>query len=98
MQKLLIENQLPGKLEIKGLDSLQKIGTFDEIKFSNDLHRIRFLQMSSQLDNNFMLLTIDGTVYKYDLATKDLLFSFKSQAMKSLSLYNRDRNLLVGDT
>ncbi len=45
-----------------------------------------------------MLLTIDGTVYKYDLATKDLLFSFKSQAMKSLNLYNSDTNLLVGDT
>jgi hypothetical protein len=25
-----------------------------------------------------MMLAIDGTVYKYDLATKEMLFSFKT--------------------
>jgi hypothetical protein len=45
-----------------------------------------------------MLITIDGTVYKYDLATKDLLFSFKSQATKGLLLARQDRRLLVADT
>ena len=86
LQKLLVNQQLPGKLERKELDSMQKIGSFDEIKFSNDLHRIRFVQVSSQMDTNFMLITIDGTVYKYDLATRELLFSFKSQATKGLLL------------
>ena len=75
---------VPGKSERTGLDSIQKVGTFDEIKFTNDLHRIRFVQLSSELDTSFMLITIDGTVYKYDLATKELLFSFKSQATKGL--------------
>jgi hypothetical protein len=54
--------------------------------------------VSSEVDNNFMLITIDGSVYKYDLATRDLLFSFKTQAMKAMLLYDRDRKLLVADT
>jgi hypothetical protein len=32
-----------GKIEVKGIESLHKINIFDEIKFSNDLHRIRYL-------------------------------------------------------
>lgn len=44
-----------------------------------------------------MLITIDGSVYKYDLATRDLLFSFKTQAMNGLQLYNRDNMLIAAD-
>lgn len=51
-----------------------KIGIFDEIKFSNDLHRIRYISLSSEIEHNYMMLAIDGTVYKYDLATKEMLF------------------------
>lgn len=40
---------------------------------------------------------MDGTVYKYDLATRDLLFSFKTSAMVGLQLYNRDNRLLAAD-
>lgn len=42
-------------------------------------------------------MTIDGSVFKYDLATRDLLFSFKTQAMKGLVLYDRDTRLLAAD-
>ena len=98
-QKLILRNLQPGgKIELKGIESMQKINIFDEIKFSNDLHRIRYLQVGSEVDNNFMLITIDGSVYKYDLATRDLLFSFKTQAMKSMLLYDKDRRLVVADT
>ena len=86
IQKMLVLNQIPGKWERLDLENIIKIGSFDELKFANDLHRIRFVQLSSGLESSFMLLTIDGTVYKYDLATKELLFSFKSQATKGLLL------------
>ena len=69
---------MPGVCDIKGLESIQKVNIFDEIKFSNDLHRIRYIQISSEIENNYMLITIDGSVYKYDLATRELLFSFKT--------------------
>lgn len=42
-------------------------------------------------------MTIDGSVFKYDLATRDLLFSFKTQAVKGLILYDRDTRLLAAD-
>jgi hypothetical protein len=98
IQKMLVLGQIPGKWERIDLESITKIGSFDELKFANDLHRIRFVQLSSGLEASFMLLTIDGTVYKYDLATKELLFSFKSQATKGLLLSRQDRRLLVADT
>ena len=50
----------------------------DNIKFVNDLHRIKFIELASDVNNNFMILAIDGSIYKYDLATKELLFSFKT--------------------
>lgn len=75
-------NQLPGKCEVKGLDSISKVNTFDEIKFTNDLHRVKHIQLSSGIDKNYMLITIDGQVNKYDLATRELLFSFKSVSIK----------------
>lgn len=89
---------MPAKIEIKGLDSIHKVGQFDDIKFSNDLHRIRFIQLSSEIDNNFMLITIDGTVFRHDLATREVQFSFKTQAMMGLQLYNRDNRLIAADT
>jgi hypothetical protein len=79
-----MKHQLKDKLEVRCLDSIQKVGTFDEIKFSNDLHRIRYMQLSSELGNNFLLITIDGSVYKYDLASRELLFSFKTSALTGL--------------
>jgi hypothetical protein len=54
------------------------VAIFDNIKFANDLHRIKFLDLASDINNNYMMLAIDGTIYKYDLATKELLFSFKT--------------------
>lgn len=63
---------------IIGVDDFVKIGMFDEIKFANDLHRIKYISLSSEMENNYMMLAIDGTVYKYDLATKEMLFSFKT--------------------
>ena len=49
-------------------------------------------------ERNFMLISIDGAVFKYDLATKDLLFSFKAQAYKSLHLFSNDELLITADS
>lgn len=38
------------------------------------MHKIKFLELSAEVENNFMLLAIDGVIYKYDLASKELLF------------------------
>jgi len=56
------------------VNSFVRIGIFDEINFTNDLHKIKFVSLSSEMENNYMMLAIDGTVYKYDLATKEMLF------------------------
>ena len=45
-----------------------------------------------------MMLAIDDTVYKYDLATKELLFSFKTQAYQGMMLYDEDTKLMAADT
>ena len=51
--------------------------------------------MSSQPHRNFVLISMDGTIYKYDLVTKQLLFHFKSLSQLECILYDRDDKLLV---
>lgn len=77
MHKFLMQHKIQD-VPIVGVNDFIKIGIFDEIKFTNDLHRIRYISLSSEYENNYMMLAIDGTVYKYDLATKEMLFSFKT--------------------
>lgn len=77
LNKTLLEHGVPS-CEVTGISKIKKIGIFDEIKFNCDMHRIRFVSMSSEIDNNYMMVAIDGTVYKYDIATKEMLFSFKT--------------------
>lgn len=60
------------------LDFIQKTGIFDELKFNSDINKIRFIGLSSDPDNNYMVLAVDGTVYKYDLASREMIFSFKT--------------------
>jgi hypothetical protein len=74
---MLIKYPMPN-CPIVGVESIKKIGIFDELKFTNDLHRIRFISISSELLNNYMIIAVDGTVYKYDISTKEMLFSFKT--------------------
>lgn len=82
MYKTLVQERYR-RYPIIGLDFIQKVSMFDEIKFSNDLHRIRFIELSSLPENNFVVLAIDGTVYKYDLASKELIQSFKSVSLST---------------
>ena len=61
-----------------GLIDIKKLMIYDELKFSNDLHKIKYIDVSSEIFQNFMLLAIDGVVYKYDLASGELLYQFKA--------------------
>lgn len=51
--------------------------------------------MSSEPHKNFFLLGMDSIVYKYDLATKELLFKFHADATVHMNLYDCDDKLLV---
>lgn len=77
LHKMLLQHKLP-HCPIIGVEQFQRIGIFDEIKFTNDMHRIKFICLPSEMENNYMMIAIDGSVYKYDLATKEMLFSFKT--------------------
>ena len=85
LYKTLLQESNP-QYKLQEVEYIQKIAVFDEIKFMNDLHRIRFLELSSQPKNNFMLIAIDGTVYQYNLGTKELVMQFKSVNFLSFKL------------
>ena len=48
----------------------------DELHFATPESRIDDVAMSSVPQRNFFLIAMDGLVYKYDLASKELLFQF----------------------
>lgn len=71
---------------------------FNEIKFSNDLHKIRNIALPTNPDNNYLLLSIDGVIHKYDLSNKELVFSFKASAYRTMQIYNNDTRILTCDS
>lgn len=44
---------------------------------------------------NFVLLAIDGVVYKYDTVTSELLCSFKTPSDAGLILFDKDTKLIT---
>lgn len=71
---------------------------FNEISFLNDLNKIRYIALPSNPDNNYMLFSIDGVIYKYDLSTKELCFSFKASAYRAMQIYDDDHKILTCDS
>jgi hypothetical protein len=63
---------------------LHKVCQFDELIFTNDLHKIKFIQLPRDPLNNYFLIAIDGTIYKYDLSSRDCCWQFKSNATRSM--------------
>jgi len=53
------------------------------------------LQISSDPTRHFFLIAMEGTVFKYDLVTKGLMFSFKTKAEKAMIMFDKDDKLLV---
>ena len=77
---------------------LHKTMKFNEIKFSNDLHKIRNISLPCNPDNNYMLFSIDGVIHKYDISTKEMLFSFKASAYRTMQIYDNDNKILTCDS
>lgn len=76
---------------------LKKLTVYDDIKFSNDLHKIKYIDVGSSIANNFMLISIDGTIYKYDLASHELLYQFKASAFRGMQVFDNDQKIISAD-
>jgi hypothetical protein len=58
-----------------GLEGTKRIEIYDdELTFASRNSLIDQVQLSSESHRNFFLLSMDSTIYKYDLVTKELLF------------------------
>ena len=67
----------------------------DELTYLNPTSQISLVQIASEPSRHFFLIAKDGTVFKYDLVTKALMFSFKTQATKAMIMFDKDDKLLV---
>jgi hypothetical protein len=54
--------------------------------------------LPSNPDNNYLLLSIDGVIHKYDISTKELLFSFKASAYRAMQIFDNDQKIITCDS
>jgi hypothetical protein len=107
MQKILLEESDVDRSDSKRVNLLKdtKLNTVknlkrieiydDELTYLNRNSKIDFVELASEPNLHFFLVAMDGIIFKYDLVTKGLIFSFKSQATKAMKLYGNDDKLLV---
>jgi hypothetical protein len=83
LQKILLKDagamgqkrNLLEKSPMIGLEGTKRIEIYDdELTFASRNSLIDQVQLSSESHRNFFLLSMDSTIYKYDLVTKELLF------------------------
>lgn len=87
---------LQEKCPLIGVEGIKRIEVYDdELTFASRDATIDFVQMSSEPHRNFFLIAMQGIIYKYDLVTKELLFSFKSDVRNNMLLYDKDDKLIV---
>lgn len=67
----------------------------DELAYLGKDGHISGVQMSSEPHRNFFLAVINSVIYKYDLVSKELLFSFRAKASREMILYDGDDKLCV---
>ena len=96
LYKTLIQDD--AKWERTDIIKLHRTMVFNEIKFSNDLNKIRNVCLPSNPDSNYLLLSIDGVIHKYDISTKELLFSFKASAYRTMQIFDNDQKILTWDS
>lgn len=96
LYKTLIQDDT--KWDRTGIVKLHRTMVFNEIKFSNDLNKIRNVWLPSDPDSNYLLLSIDGVIHKYDISTKELLFSFKASAYRTMQIFDNDQKILTCDS
>jgi hypothetical protein len=96
MKVLLKEATSPAlrKMPFNGFYGTKRIETFDdELTFVHKDSIIEKVQMSSEPKRNFVLLQMDGIIFKYDLVTKELLFRWKTESRQQIILFDRDDKL-----
>lgn len=98
MYKTLLEDQNTIECPRVAIKDIHRVLVFDEIKFSNDLHKIKHIIVTSNSRHNFILLSIDGAVYKFDIGTKELIFSFKASAYRAMCLFDNDNKIITADS
>jgi len=77
MMKLLQQEGIPN-CPVTGVEKLQKMASFEDLNISGSLGKVRFIQVASELENNFMIAAIEGVVYRYSLTSREEEFSFKT--------------------
>lgn len=83
MKVLLREVNNPAliKMPFNGFYGTKRIETFNnELTFLTRDSIIERVQISSEPKRNFVLLQMDGIIFKYDLVTKELLFRWKTDS------------------
>jgi len=68
-----------------------------ELYQHGEAKEVTLMQLTSQVPMNFMFISINGKVYKYNLVTKECLFEFNTFAHAQMQLYDLDDKLLVAD-
>jgi len=79
LQKILLRdavNNVPTcTCPLIGVEGIKRIEIYDdELNFRSEESQIDDIALSSETNRNYLLLTMDKMVYKYDLVTKELLF------------------------
>jgi hypothetical protein len=65
------------KCPIVGIEDTKRIELYDdELTYMSERTTIDLVQVSSEPNRNFFLVSMDNIVYKYDIVTKELLFQF----------------------
>jgi hypothetical protein len=60
---------------VNGIEDTKRIEVYDdELVYQNEDTAIDLVQISSEPHRNFFLVSMDNTIFKYDLVTKELLF------------------------
>lgn len=78
-----------------GVEGVKRIEIYDdELKFASNKATIEYVQMSSEPHRHFFLVGMHNRVYKYDVVTKELLFSFHSDFNEKLEKYRTEQNHL----
>lgn len=85
LQKILLrdavkDNKMSGgdyqeKCPIIGIEDTKRIELYDdELTYQSERTTIDLVQVSSEPNRNFFLVSMDNIVYKYDIVSKELLF------------------------
>lgn len=75
-----------------GVEGVKRIEIYDdELKFASNKATIEYVQMSSEPHRHFFLIGMQNRVYKYDVVTKELLFSFHSDFNEELERFRSEQ-------